>query len=164
VSKPSFLKDDRGSSAVEFALVAPILFALLFGTIEVGVQGMVSSSLENAVAAASRTIRTGEADGPASASDFKNLVCAGMIDSLSVCNARLAISVAPFSSFSSAGSAATAAPDGTFNKGGPSDIILVHATYSWPAIAPTFDASLHRIGPTTVVFSTQAAFKNEPFT
>ena len=164
MSKPSFLADDSGASAAEFALVAPILFALLFGTIEVGVQGMVTSSLENAVGAASRTIRTGESDGPTTASAFKNLICAGMVDSLTDCNARLSISVKPFASFSSAGSAVTTTLDGTFNKGGAGDIILVQATYDWPAIAPTFDAHLNRIGPTKVLLSTQAVFKNEPYT
>lgn len=46
-----FAKDRRGAAAIEFAIVAPVLFALLFGVFEIG-RLMYQQSLVAAAAAA----------------------------------------------------------------------------------------------------------------
>jgi len=51
---------NRGSAAIEFALVAPVFFILLMGTIETGVIFFAQSTLQNAVNDAARMVRTGQ--------------------------------------------------------------------------------------------------------
>jgi len=51
---------DKGQAALQFALIAPVFFLLLMGTIEAGVIFFAQSSLQDAVNGASRLIRTGQ--------------------------------------------------------------------------------------------------------
>src|SRR5258708_2341110 len=51
-----FLRHKGGASAVEFALVAPVLIALLFGTVEIGQLYWARNSLEFAAEEASRYV------------------------------------------------------------------------------------------------------------
>jgi Flp pilus assembly protein TadG len=46
---PSFLRDNRGTAAAEMALVAPLLLALLFGSVELGNLFMDQHALEKQV-------------------------------------------------------------------------------------------------------------------
>src|SRR5207244_11273128 len=66
----------RGSAAVEFALVAPMFFALLFAIIEVAMVFFASQVLETVTQDAARQIMTGQAQGAAyTQSQFKDYVC-----------------------------------------------------------------------------------------
>ena len=56
---------NKGSAAVEFAMVAPVFFLILMATIESGVIFFGQSVLQNAVNDAARLVRTGQP--PASA-------------------------------------------------------------------------------------------------
>jgi Flp pilus assembly protein TadG len=47
-------RDLRGATAVEFALVAPILFAIIFGTIDLGRYAWTLSTIQNAADEAAR--------------------------------------------------------------------------------------------------------------
>lgn len=55
------LKDRSGATAIEFAIVAPVFFALTFATFEVGWYYFVSSSVDAAAVESARYIRTGQA-------------------------------------------------------------------------------------------------------
>src|SRR5689334_11894402 len=125
--KPRLLADERGATAVEFAFIAPVLVGIIFATLEMGVLGLISNSFDNAVVAAARSIRTGQSDGPTSASAFEDRVCGRMPGDLSECRSRLTVSVRKFATFSALAAGAGSAPDGTFDKGLASDIILVKA-------------------------------------
>lgn len=158
-----FRQDQRGAAAIEFALVLPLLIGLMAGTVEIGLVGIVSNNLDNAVQGAARKLRTGEADGATSASDFANQVCAGMFDSQASCLSKLAISVQKFGDFASAEAVANNAPAGQFDKGDAGDIVLVKATYQWPFFMPFFNLGFQQSGLTTIVLDARTTFKNEPF-
>lgn len=159
----SLRRDQRGATAVEFALIAPVLCFALLSIFELGMLGMMSSGLDNAVVETSRRIRTGRVDAPTSADSFKDQLCAQLGGDLSRCRTRLKVSVQKFSKFFDAGQA-NAPPDGAFNKGGPDDIVLVKVDYDWPLMSPFIATSFHRNGPTTVTLGSRLAFKNEPYT
>ena len=55
------IHDDRGVAMLEFALIALPLFILIFGILEVGLIFWGTYELDNATLAASRMIRTGQA-------------------------------------------------------------------------------------------------------
>jgi Flp pilus assembly protein TadG len=162
-TRRSFLRDRAGGSAIEFALIAPILFFCLLSIFELGIVALVSSGLENAVNNVSRMIRTGRDDAPTSGPTFRDAVCDRMGGNLADCRSRITVSVDRFTRFTDANSFATTPPNGAFDKGGAGDIIVVKANYRWPMISPMLAPGYQSGGPFTVIISSRAAFKNEPF-
>jgi Flp pilus assembly protein TadG len=156
------LSDERGATAIEFAFVAPILLAILFATIEVGVLGLMSNAFDSAVSYASRSIRTGQSDGPSSATTFEDGICARMPIPRAECRSRLNVSVRRFATFESLVNAAADVPDGSFNAGAAGDLILVKATYRWPMLVPNFSLGVTN-GTGEVLMDSRSAFKNEPY-
>lgn len=157
----AFRGDENGAAGIEFALIAPVLFFALLSLIELGVLGMMTSSLNNAVIDASRHIRTGREDAASSASTFEDQICARI--PFGSCRDRLVISVQRFAAFANASTAVTERPQGQFDKGGPSDIILVKADYRWPLLSPFVATAFDRAGPMEINIASRFAFKNEPF-
>jgi Flp pilus assembly protein TadG len=162
-SRRSFLSDNRGATAVEFAFVAPVLCFALLSTLELGVLGLVTSGLDNAVIGVARTIRTGQASAPTDATSFEGQVCARMSGVMVDCRDRLRISVQRFNRFADANAVANAAPDGSFNKGVAGDIVVVKANYHWPLMTPLVAQAYQRAGVMEIVIGARLAFKNEPF-
>jgi Flp pilus assembly protein TadG len=71
-----FRRDCRGSSAVEFSLVALPFFALLFAIIEICIYFFASQILETAIQDSGRLIYTAQAQSKSmTAQDFKDDVC-----------------------------------------------------------------------------------------
>jgi Flp pilus assembly protein TadG len=159
----AFRKDQSGATAVEFALVAPLLCFALLSLVEIGMMGMMCSGLDNAVVEPARRIRTGRDDAPTSATSFEDQICAHMGGSTAACHTRLTTSVQRFSKFAAAGATVTAPPADQFDKGGPGDIIIVKVDYNWPLMTPFVATAFHRDGPLSVVLSSRVAFKNEPY-
>lgn len=87
-----FRADTRGTTAVEFALVATPFFVLMMGIMTVGMQYLALHSLEHAVSEASRQIRTGQAQQKEgyTVNDFRNLVC-DAAGPLIACDGRLVL-------------------------------------------------------------------------
>lgn len=157
-----FARDDSGTAAVEFALIAPVLFFALLSLFEIGVLGIMTSGLDNAVAEAARRIRTGREDAASSAATLEQQIC-GQMGGLTSCGERLVTSVERFSNFTAAATAATTQPANQFNKGAASDIILVKANYTWPFMSPFVTRGYGRSGPLQITITSRLAFKNEPF-
>lgn len=67
-----FLRDVRGTTAVEFALTAPAFFLLLFGGVQVGMALWTSSALQHGAEAAARcaSITPSICDSPKSIQQF----------------------------------------------------------------------------------------------
>lgn len=158
-----FRHDDRGATAIEFAFVAPVLFFALLSMIEIGMIVMMSSGLDNAVYEAARRIRTGREDAATSATTFEDQVCANLGGSLNSCRERVVTSVDKFTDFSGANAATNTPPNGSFDKGGAGDIIIVKVDYRWPLMSPFVATGYSRPGPMEVTLGSRAAFKNEPF-
>jgi Flp pilus assembly protein TadG len=161
--RPGFRRDERGATAVEFALVAPLLCFALLSVFEIGMLGMMCSGLDNAVGEVARKIRTGQAGAPTDAATFEDQICTTLGGNMSVCRTRLVVSVQKFSKFLDAGASANTPPNGAFDKGAASDIIIVKADYNWPLMSPFLATAFHRSSPLTVTLGSRLAFKNEPF-
>ena len=159
----AFRQDEGGATAVEFALVAPVLCFMLLSLLEIGMLGMMASGVDNAVLQVSRTIRTGQSDGPATATAFKDQICAKLGGNATTCKSRLKISVQKYSHFSDANAVAESQPADQFNKGAPGDIMIVKANYKWPLMTPFVATAYDRDGPMEVTLAARIAFKNEPY-
>jgi Flp pilus assembly protein TadG len=157
-----FLRDRRGAAALEFALVLPLLVFILVSALQVGVIAMSSSALDNALFQVTRQIRTGQSTAPSSADELEDQICshAGV---LMDCQSRLTVSVQRFTRFSDANAIMTQPPDGAFNSGGPSDIIVVKADFRLPIVIPFIAPDGSGVSDGEVTLASRTAFKNEPY-
>ena len=160
----------RGATAVEFSLIATPFLALMFGVFELGLVFMVSTTLDNATEAASRTIRTGQLQsGGGSAGTFKAAVCDNMTWLVSSCDDKLTIDVRTFPKFADV-SMTSPVTDGeiddaktSFTPGGGEDIVVVRAYYEWTLITPMLNACLANLGGTKRLVYSTVTFRNEPY-
>lgn len=167
----TFVRAERGATAVEFALIALPFSACMFMIFEVALVFLVSSGLESAAERAARQIRTGEfqTHGAVTKDDFKTLVCAGLAW-LPDCPGNLYVEARTFSDFGDL--AASPAPDTTsfaqtpppcWTPGKAADIVLVRAWYRWKLFTPLLAPALDDAGDGYRLISTTTAFRNEPY-
>lgn len=166
-----FIRDERAATVVEFALLALPFFALIFGIIELGLVFLVSTTLENAVMAAGRQIRTGELQtASGNVNTFKSNVCANMswLGS-SNCLTNLNVDVRTYTSFTSI-SPPNPVVNGTFQQnqmtftpGSANDIVVVRAYYRWSISTPLLNAGLVNLSGNQRLISATVAFRNEPY-
>ena len=79
--------DARATTAVEFALVAPLVIALILGAMQIAVIYLAQAELENAAEQAARLVLTNQApaSGSAGQASFQTAVC-GYLPALFTCS------------------------------------------------------------------------------
>jgi len=128
---------EKGSAAIEFAIVAPIFFTLLLGIFEAGIMFFSQSMMQNAVSGVGRLVRTGQADcfnknpdgscaSAMTAQQFKDQICATAGILLMNCSTSLMIDVdVPAGGFSNLNSPLIPNPHDTpAQQGDPSRQII----------------------------------------
>jgi Flp pilus assembly protein TadG len=168
-----FRRNRRGSAAVEFALVAPAFFALLFAIIETGIMFMAGQVLESVTQDAARSILTGQAQtaGYDMAHFKSNVVCpSGSLASvLFDCVNGVYVDVQSYPSFSSI--TFSTQIDGSnnfinnmqFNPGGPGDKVVVRLFYQWPLFVTGLGYNIANLTGSKRLLIGTAAFQNEPY-
>lgn len=160
------LRDDRGSTLMEFALVAPLFMLLLVGTLEVAIMFFAGAVIEGATKEAARQIRTGQVQQSADPlAAFQAKLCddlAGVIDCTEV-----VFTVQTFSNFSSVSMPLEYDEDGEiinpgFAPGGSTAITVVRAVYRWNFMTPMMERVLPGGLAGHLLVST-VAFQNEPY-
>ena len=179
-----------GSAALEFALVAPVFFILLMGTIEAGVIFFAQSVLQNATNDAARLVRTGQITGTLpnqvltqaeinagmvagqamTQAQFRTFICNEIAPLLS-CNANLQIDVESFANFSAASFTNPLNADNMLNTnlanyspGAVCGVVLLRTFYTWPVVTPLLTPFLTNMANNQHLLSATAAFRNEPYT
>jgi Flp pilus assembly protein TadG len=171
-----FLRQESGSTAVEFALIAAPFIALIFGIIQTGFALFADQILQTRVTEAGRLIMTGQAQAY-TREDFRNAVCSGTMSSLFNCN-KLGIQSTAVANFSSASSSSmntacetaydpahpnSATESACFDPGnssaqsGGDSIVVVRVTYDWP-----YSLNLLALTNKTKLVAT-TVFRNEPW-
>lgn len=137
-----FLRDRRGTYAVEFGFVALPFFALLCAIAEVSWVSFNAEQLQAAVDAAARQIRTGQAQTsnyPTAASFVSGLLCpAGgrIMPAMWDCS-KLVVDVRPSASFGAADMSNSFYRGTTqYCLGSPSTIVVLRVVYPMSAIFP----------------------------
>jgi Flp pilus assembly protein TadG len=167
-----FRRNRRASAAVEFALVAPIFFALLFAILETAIMFFAGQVLETMAQNSARMVLTGQAQNSSwKVADFQTYVC-GQNPGLFNCN-NIFVDVessSPGSSFSSItiGSQIDASNNFISNNlqyspGGPGDIVVVTLYYQWPLFVTGLGYNISNISGSKRLLSATAAFQNEPY-
>jgi Flp pilus assembly protein TadG len=166
---------ESGVAAVEFAFVSLPFFALLLGIFELGLIFLLSTTLDNALATASRHIRTGEyqtGTAAVSASDFKTDICNNLGWLEATCSGNLSTDVETFTTFKAAtnmvspmnGTAYDPSRLTGYKNTAPCDIVVVRAYYRWPLIAPGMSKTSASLSDGSILLTSTVAFRNEPFT
>ena len=162
-----FRRNRRASAAVEFAIVAPIFFALLFAIIETALMFFASQVLETITQDSSRVIFTGQAQNAATTqAQFKTQVC-GQVVALFDCN-NIWIDVQNYPSFSSVTINNPVDTDGNFvnpqfSPGGPTDVVVVRLGYKWPIFVTGLGYNIANLPGSKRLLTASAAFRNEPY-
>ena len=178
-----FCRNRRGTSAIEFALVAPVFVALLGAIVETAIIFFAGQVLETVNQDAARLIFTGQAqtagdDGshPVDAANFMlNYVCTSathpnaLADVLFDCKNGIYLDVQKYSSFqnvtinSQIDSGGNFINNMQFNPGGRCDIVVVRMFYQWPLFITGLGYDISNLTGHKRLLSATAAFKNEPY-
>ncbi len=164
-----FGRSRRGSAAVEFALVAPVFFALLFAILETALMFFASQVLETITQDSARMIVTGQAQSSSfTQTQFKTYVC-GRIPALFNCNS-LYVDVESYSSFSSITLNSQIDVNGNFvnnnmqySPGGAGDIVVVRLFYPWQLFVTGLGYNISNLSGNQRLLVATAAFQNEPY-
>ena len=164
-----FRRNRRGSAVVEFALVAPLFFGLLFAIIEVALMFFASQVLETVTQDSARTILTGQAQiGAYTQQTFKdNLVCPKVV-ALFDCKNGIYVDVQSYSQFATVAitdpiTSGNFVPPNNYSPGGPGDIVVVRLFYKWPIFVTKLGFNIANLAGGKRLLTATAAFKNEPY-
>jgi len=165
-----FRRDRNASTIVEFAIVAPIFFALLFAILETAMVFFAGQVLETVTQDSARMILTGQAQqGNFTQAAYRNFVCSQIPAGLFACNS-MAIDVSSYTSFGSialnnpidAGGNYT--PPNGWSCGGPGSIVVVRITYPWQLVVTGLGYNISNMNGNKRLLIATAAFQNEPYT
>ena len=160
------LKDDRGTNAVEFALLALPFFGLILGVVQLGLIFLASQSLDEAVDNAAREIRTGQTRSINTAVDiFRTNLCDD-IPIIMDCESNLEISVQSFASAADTSSTTLFIDNrpvitGDYQTGNGGDLVVISAAVSIPLVAGSLFGTDDGSGRTRL--TTSLVFTNENF-
>ncbi len=167
ISLRRFNKNDEGAAAIEFAIVAPVFFMMLFGILETAWMYTTNRILSVAVDQVARQIKTGQIRGNISAADFQNSLCnAGSMRILDC--GRLVVDVQNMTDFAPRGNDFDSegnlnTTNFGFQPGGRQTINVVRAYYMYdPFINWTAFGVDAWIDGKSALGAT-AAFRTEPF-
>ena len=162
-----FRRNRKGDAVVQFALVAPMFFALLFAIIESALMFFATQVLETITQDSARMILTGQAQNANyTASNYKTYVC-GKIPALFSCSG-LYVDVQSYNAFSSI-TISSQISGGAFvnnmqyNPGGPGDIVVVRLFYEWPQFVTGLGYNITNLSGNKRLLAATAAFQNEPY-
>lgn len=164
-----FRRNRSGATVVEFALVAPVFFALLFAILETAILFFAGQVLETITQESARMIMTGQAQSAGyQQADFQAYVCK-QIPALFTCN-NIYIDVQSYPAFSNITNSSQIDNAGNFisnnlqyNPGGPGQIVKVTLFYQWPLIVTGLGYNISNLSGSKRLLTATAAFQNEPY-
>jgi Flp pilus assembly protein TadG len=162
-----FVRQNRATTSVEFALLATPFLALTLGIIQTAIVFFAGQTLETAAASAGRLIMTGQAQTQGwSAAQFKQQVC-NQVQGMFNCSGGLYIDVETYSSFASV-NLALPVSNGTlntanmgYNPGTPGEVVVLRLYYQYPVYFNVI--GLNNLNGGLNLLAATAVFQNEPY-
>jgi len=158
--------NNRGATAVEFALVALPLITLIFASLQIAIIFFFDQALQTATQKAARQLMTGSAQAAnMTQTQFQAAVCANLPSEFQCPN--LMVDVESASSFSTINTAPITltynANNWNYSPGNGGDIVIVRALYDWPIVGGPLALGLANQPNGGHLLIATAVFKNEPF-
>ncbi|HWA29767.1 MAG TPA: TadE/TadG family type IV pilus assembly protein [Rhizomicrobium sp.] len=164
---------NRGSAAIEFALVAPVFFLFLFGIIETGVIYFGTAMIQNATDDTARMVRTGQLSGTLTSDQLVTQVCSevtGLITAVD-CKNNLKVDLRSYTNFGGSSYPSVTKPDGTIDpnkikveNAADCSVVLFRTFYPWTIMTPLMSALIENTQTGQYMLSASAAFRTEPYT
>jgi Flp pilus assembly protein TadG len=161
----------RGTSAVEFALVAAPFLATLIAILEVTIYLFAQQVLQNAASEAGRLFMTGKAQNSGTTqSQFQSQICPS-ISALFSCGS-LMVNVQAYTSFTGVNAAEpTLSFDAqgqvsntwSYTPGTPGQVMVVQLIYQWPIVSGPLGYVLSSLGNGHTEMMGVSAFRVEPY-
>ena len=161
----------RGSSAVEFAIIAPIFIGLLISVLQTGIFFFAQNILQAAAVQVGRLILTGQAQTSGlTQSQFASDACPS-IQALFTCG-NLMVDVQSYSSFSGAvvttptltyDAHGNVTNSWNYSPGTPGQIVVVRLMYQWPLVTGPFAFIVPNLSNGTSLIMGITAFRVEPY-
>jgi Flp pilus assembly protein TadG len=152
-------RNDKGNTAIEFALIAPAFFLLFMAIFDMGFMLVIRSTLELAIFQASRFGRTGATvtgqTPEATAAALVTEYTFGLVNP-----SQLTFNVTPYASFAAMPALGQANTTNTQDFGSASQPVLYTLTYNYQFITPIVGQFFPN-GTYTIIAS--AVVENEPF-
>ena len=172
----AFIRDSKGATAVEFALIATPFLAILAALIQTFLAFFAQSVLENAVRQSSRQILTGQVQTQdtglsqsAAMAAFQQAVCSNAAHLFTCTGLMVDVQVANnWSSANTAMPTLTYDSNGNvnntwqFNPGNAGDVVVVRVMYLWPVFFGSIAFNMANQANGTREIMATAAFQNEP--
>jgi Flp pilus assembly protein TadG len=182
-----FRRNRSASAAIEFALVAPVFFGLLFAVIETGIMFFANQVLETITQDSARMLMTGQAQSgqvgvcadpvsgaalPCTQATFQNYVCSQIPALFFTCTGPNGIFVdveaypAGFSSIaisSQIDANKNFVNNMQYNPGQPGEVVVVRLFYQWPQIVTGLGYNITNLTGNMRLLSATAVFQNEPY-
>lgn len=160
---------EGGATAVEFAIVAPVFFLLVFVIAELALLFVAEEMVERAMKETARLVRTGQVHASnMNKKEFEQRFCKNLLI-LSCTRDRFHVDVRSYDSFAAMDSSPPLTGNGNFRSGGDpdfgvaNDIVVVRAFYQWPTSPIIGELTLANLENGRRLISAFAAFRNEPF-
>lgn len=167
-----FRRNRRGSAAVEFALVAPLFFGMLFAIIETAIVFFAGQVLEQGTAESARLMLTHQAqDSGMNETAFKTNLC-NRIKVMFNCYGNLANITVDVKVFAPGTAITISDPIVSGNLTGPfsyslppsgsPNTVVVRAFYQWPLYVTRFGYNIANLNGSQRLLAATAAFHVEP--
>jgi Flp pilus assembly protein TadG len=167
-----FRRNRKGAAAVEFALVAPLFFGVLFAIIETAIVFFAGQVLEQGTAESARLMMTHQAqDSGMNETAFKTDLC-NRIKVMFNCNGNLGTITVDVKIFTPGTAITITDPivngslNGTFAyslpPSGSSNTVVVRAFYQWPLFVTGLGLNLANLSGSKRLLAATAAFHVEP--
>jgi len=161
-----------GTTAVEFALIAPPFLALLIGILQMTSFLFAQQALQTAVVAAGRLILTGQVQNASlTQSEFQTNDVCPLLPAMFTCS-NLYVNVQTYANFSGAtttipsltiSASGTVSGTGDYNLGGPGEVMVLQLVYPWKIITGPLGALLPNFSNGYSEIMGITAFRVEPY-
>jgi Flp pilus assembly protein TadG len=167
-----FCRSRGGTTAVEFAFIAPPFLALLIAILQLASYLFAQQALQTAVVAAGRLILTGQVQNASlTQTQFKTNDVCPLLPALFTCG-NLYVNVETYTNFSGASttipslsinSSGTVSGTGSYNIGGPGQVMVLQLVYPWKVITGPLGALLPNFSNGYSEIMGITAFRVEPY-
>ena len=166
-----FPSDNSGAAAVEFALIATPLVAVILALLQFAAVFFFDQALQTVAMTSARQLMTGSAQlSSLNQSQFKTVVCNNAPSVFQCSNIMVDVQSSPvFSSVKT--SAITLNYNGSgvvtnswnYNPGSPGDVVIIRVMYNWPVLGGFMGFGLANQPNNNHLLVATAVFKNEPY-
>lgn len=168
-----FCACERGTNAIEFAFVMPMLVAILLVTIQVAVIFIAQSYLETVAEAGMRMVLTNQAQSAGfTQAQFQSAICANVTALFNCNNLIIALEPAPANAASMSASMPQFDSNGNLTATPPYNIAamvpgakgMLVVMYQWPVLGGPLGLSFSSLGNGALLLVATQVFQIEPST